>query len=77
MSENQMYKNVLQQVFGSGASFRDGQDISINRVLNKKRVLVVQKTGWGKSLVYFLATKLLRQRGEGVTLIIQPIISTN
>lgn len=75
MSENQMYTNALQQVFGSGASFRDGQDFAINKVLHKKRVLVVQKTGWGKSLVYFLATKLLRQRGEGVTLIISPLLA--
>lgn len=65
----------LQQVFGEKATFRDGQDVAIDRVLQKKRVLVVQKTGWGKSLVYFLATKILRERGDGVTLIISPLLS--
>jgi ATP-dependent DNA helicase RecQ len=70
-----MYTKDLKNVFGSEAIFRDGQDVAIDRVLNKKRVLVVQKTGWGKSLVYFLATKILRQRGEGVTLIISPLLA--
>lgn len=70
-----MYLQELQQVFGANATFRDGQDKAINSILNKKRVLVVQKTGWGKSLVYFLATKMLRERGEGVTLIISPLLA--
>lgn len=70
-----MYSQVLRQVFGPKADFRDGQDVAIERVLQKKRVLVVQKTGWGKSLVYFLATKILRERGDGVTLIISPLLS--
>lgn len=70
-----VYLKELQKVFGSNAVFRDGQDKAINRILQKERVLVVQKTGWGKSLVYFLATKILRQRGEGVTLIISPLLA--
>jgi ATP-dependent DNA helicase RecQ len=70
-----MYLQSLQQVFGSKVSFRKGQDVAIDRILEKKRVLVVQKTGWGKSLVYFLATKILRQRGDGVTLIISPLLA--
>ncbi|MFD2657936.1 RecQ family ATP-dependent DNA helicase [Gracilibacillus thailandensis] len=70
-----MYLQELQKVFGANAAFRDGQDKAINSILNKKRVLVVQKTGWGKSLVYFLATKILRQRREGVTLIISPLLA--
>lgn len=65
----------LQQIFGPYATYRDGQEEAIAHVLNKQRVLVVQKTGWGKSLVYFLATKKLRERGEGVTLIISPLIA--
>ncbi|WP_413378089.1 RecQ family ATP-dependent DNA helicase [Alkalihalobacillus sp. 1P02AB] len=65
----------LCEVFGSNANFRVGQEHAINLVLQKNRVLVVQKTGWGKSLVYFLATRILRQRGEGVTLIISPLLS--
>ncbi len=75
MGENNMYLQILRQVFGQKATFRDGQDVAIDCVVQKKRVLVVQKTGWGKSLVYFLATKILRQQGDGVTLIISPLLS--
>lgn len=57
------------------ASFRDGQWESIEHLLDKKRVLVVQRTGWGKSSVYFLATKLLREQGAGPTLLISPLLS--
>ncbi|WP_227938312.1 RecQ family ATP-dependent DNA helicase [Alkalihalobacillus deserti] len=70
-----MYLTKLKQVFGPDASFRSGQDQAIDRIIKKKRVLVVQKTGWGKSLVYFLATKILREQGEGVTLIISPLLA--
>jgi ATP-dependent DNA helicase RecQ len=38
-------------------------------------VLCVQRTGWGKSAVYFIATALLRQRGGGPTLLISPLIA--
>ena len=57
------------------ADFRDGQWESIERLLNNKRVLVVQRTGWGKSMVYFLATKLLREQGAGPTLLVSPLLS--
>jgi ATP-dependent DNA helicase RecQ len=57
------------------ASFHDGQWESIERLLNHKRALVVQRTGWGKSMVYFLATKLLREQGAGPTLLISPLLS--
>ncbi len=57
------------------ATFRDGQWESIEQLLDQKRVLVVQRTGWGKSMVYFLATKLLRDRGAGPTLLISPLLS--
>lgn len=57
------------------ASFRDGQWECIEQLLNANRVLVVQRTGWGKSMVYFLATKLLRDQGAGPTLLISPLLS--
>ena len=57
------------------ASFRGGQWESIEQLLNRNRVLVVQRTGWGKSMVYFLATKLLRDQGAGPTLLISPLLS--
>lgn len=57
------------------ASFRDGQRESIERLLERKRILVVQRTGWGKSMVYFLASRLLREQGAGPTLLISPLLS--
>lgn len=56
-------------------TFREGQWESIEELLNNNRVLVVQRTGWGKSMVYFLATKLLREKGSGPTLIISPLLA--
>ncbi len=57
------------------AEFRDGQWESISQLLDRRRVLVVQRTGWGKSMVYFLATKLIRESGSGPTLLISPLLS--
>lgn len=59
----------------SAATFRDGQWECIEKLLNNQRVLCVQRTGWGKSMVYFLATKLLRMRGYGPTLLVSPLLS--
>lgn len=64
---------------GSGyaaAHFRDGQEDAIRHVVEGNgRLLVVQKTGWGKSFVYFIATKLLREQGLGPALLISPLLS--
>ncbi|SDS61659.1 ATP-dependent DNA helicase, RecQ-like [Brevibacterium sandarakinum] len=58
------------------AQFRDGQLESIrDLVVGKKRVLVVQRTGWGKSAVYFVATRMLRATGTGPSLIISPLLA--
>ena len=57
------------------ASFRAGQWESVEALLNRRRMLVVQRTGWGKSMVYFLATRLLRDSGGGVSLLISPLLS--
>ncbi|MEM9951422.1 MAG: RecQ family ATP-dependent DNA helicase [Chloroflexota bacterium] len=66
----------LKQALGTDATFREGQWEAINAlVVNRQRVLVVQRTGWGKSLVYFMATRLLRQQGAGVTILISPLLS--
>ncbi|MGI6356588.1 MAG: RecQ family ATP-dependent DNA helicase [Lentisphaeria bacterium] len=58
-----------------GAEFRDGQRESIAQLLSGGRLLVVQRTGWGKSVVYFIAAKLLREQGKGTTLLISPLLS--
>ncbi|WP_199245761.1 RecQ family ATP-dependent DNA helicase [[Phormidium] sp. ETS-05] len=58
------------------ADFREGQWEAIESIIeDKARLLVVQRTGWGKSLVYFLATRLLRDRGTGPTLLISPLLA--
>lgn len=65
----------LKAAYGEEARFRDGQEEAIQGILDGKRTLVVQKTGWGKSLVYFLATKILRKKAGGITLIISPLLA--
>jgi ATP-dependent DNA helicase RecQ len=63
----------------AGADFRDGQLEAItDLVIDRARVLCVQRTGWGKSAVYFVATSLLRSdpdRPAGPTLIISPLLA--
>jgi ATP-dependent DNA helicase RecQ len=58
------------------AVFRDGQEAAIQHVVDGRgRLLVVQKTGWGKSSVYFIATKLLREQGMGPAILISPLLA--
>jgi len=58
------------------AEFRDGQLEAIRDVVvDRARVLCVQRTGWGKSAVYFVATALLREAGAGPTLIVSPLLA--
>ena len=60
----------------SDARFRDDQEAAIQHIVEGKgRLLVVQKTGWGKSFVYFIATKLLREAGHGPALLISPLLA--
>ncbi len=68
---------MLRQALGDAdAEFRDGQFEAISAVVQRRaRLLVVQRTGWGKSLVYFLATRFLREQGAGCTLLISPLLS--
>ena len=70
-------RSLLRQALNNpNADFRDGQWEAIDRLLQEKsRLLVVQRTGWGKSLVYFLATRLLREQGAGPTLLISPLLA--
>jgi len=69
-------ESLLRQMLGADKSFRDGQwePIEAVAVLNR-RVMVVQRTGWGKSIVYFIATKILRDRGAGPALLISPLLA--
>jgi ATP-dependent DNA helicase RecQ len=58
------------------AIFRDDQEAAIRHVVEGRgRLLVVQKTGWGKSFVYFIAAKLLREQRAGPALLISPLLA--
>ncbi len=57
------------------AEFKEDQWKCIDGILNRKKQLVIQATGWGKSMVYFLATKLLREQGNGPTIIVSPLLA--
>ena len=64
---------------GSGqvhAMFRDGQEEAIQQITDgDHRLLVVQKIGWGKSFVYFISTKILREAGCGPALLVSPLLA--
>lgn len=68
---------LLRQATGNpDAQFREHQEQAIEHIVEGRgRLLVVQKTGWGKSFVYFIATKLLREAGLGPTLLVSPLLS--
>ena len=73
----QLALKYLQEMTGNiNATFHIDQWESIEElVVQKNKLLVVQKTGWGKSAVYFISTKILRQQRAGLSIIISPLIS--
>ena len=68
---------LLRKLTGdAGSNFRSGQLGAIRKlVVQHQRLLLVQRTGWGKSAVYFIATRMLRDRGAGPTLLISPLLA--
>ncbi|MEA2269588.1 MAG: ATP-dependent helicase RecQ, partial [Solirubrobacteraceae bacterium] len=67
---------LLRDLAGPEAAFREHQlEAVADLVQDRRRVLCVQRTGWGKSAVYFLATALLRRRGAGPTVLISPLLA--
>ena len=69
-------EELLCAMLGPDARFRDGQlEAILATVEDRARTLLVQRTGWGKSLVYFIATKILREQGSGPALLISPLLS--
>jgi ATP-dependent DNA helicase RecQ len=73
---NRALQLLKQGANNSGATFRDDQEIAIKTLVEENnRLLVVQKTGWGKSFVYFIATKILREAGLGTVLLVSPLLS--
>src|SRR3954470_15054656 len=69
-------EEVLRRLAGEHAVLRDDQWLAIEAlVVDRRRVLCVQRTGWGKSAVYFVATALLREQGSGPTLLVSPLLA--
>jgi len=67
---------ALAALAGPQARLRDDQWTAIHAlVAQRRRALVVQRTGWGKSAVYFVATALLRAAGAGPTVIVSPLLA--
>tara|TARA_R110000764_G_scaffold20693_2_gene52978 strand:- start:25265 stop:27379 length:2115 start_codon:yes stop_codon:yes gene_type:complete len=76
-----MNKHAAEQLLKTAidnddAQFRDGQWEAIDALVNhNQKLLVVQRTGWGKSSVYFISTKIFRDRGKGPTIIVSPLLA--
>ncbi|MGH9201245.1 MAG: DEAD/DEAH box helicase, partial [Vicinamibacterales bacterium] len=66
---------LLRQLCGAQAEFRPHQREAIEDLTQGRRVLVVQRTGWGKSAVYLIATRLIRSDGGGPTILISPLLA--
>ena len=75
MNNKRNADRLLKEMIGQQAEFHDGQYEAIKLALDNKRTLVVQKTGWGKSIVYFIASKLIKEKRGGVTLLVSPLLS--
>jgi ATP-dependent DNA helicase RecQ len=69
--------DLLRRLTGrEDADFRDGQLEAIEQLVDRRgRVLCVQRTGWGKSAVYFVATAMMREAGSGPTILVSPLIA--
>src|SRR5580693_6896283 len=66
----------LRALAGPDAQLREDQWTAIRAlVIDRRRALVIQRTGWGKSAVYFTATALLRARGAGPSVIVSPLLA--
>jgi len=69
-------EDVLRRLAGDSAVLRPDQWTAISALVSDhRRVLCVQRTGWGKSAVYFVATALLRSGGSGPTVIVSPLLA--
>ena len=76
MNRSQAEQLLQTALADPAASFRDGQWEAIDALVNQKqKLLVVQRTGWGKSSVYFISTRIFRDRGMGPTIIVSPLLA--
>lgn len=76
MCQQRALELLRQGVSSPTANFHEDQWEAIDAVVNlRSRLICVQRTGWGKSSVYFISTKLLREQGHGPTIIISPLLA--
>ncbi len=76
MTTRDQAQRLLEQLAGPQAVLRDDQWRAIEAlVVDRRQALVVQRTGWGKSAVYFIAAKLLRGAGHGPAVIVSPLLA--
>ena len=74
--EKEKANKLLQESASGDAEFRSDQWTAIDKLANNRtRLLLIQRTGWGKSTVSFIVTKTLRDNGRGPTLVICPLIA--
>ncbi len=76
MNREQAEELLQKAVDNPNARFRSGQWEAIDAVSNRRaKLLLVQRTGWGKSAVYFVATRIFRDSGRGLTSIVSPLLA--
>ena len=76
MTRNEAQELLRVALDDAEAQFRDGQWEAIDAIVNhQQKLFVVQRTGWGKSSVYFISTRILRDRGAGLTVIVSPLLA--
>ena len=76
MNRDQAQQLLQTALANPAAQFREGQWEAIDALVNQQqKLLVVQRTGWGKSSVYFISTKIFRDRGMGPTIIVSPLLA--
>ncbi|WP_018602258.1 RecQ family ATP-dependent DNA helicase [Mycobacterium sp. 155] len=76
MATREQAQTILEHLAGPAAVLRGDQWTAIEAlVVQRRQALVVQRTGWGKSAVYFIAAKLLRGSGRGPTVIVSPLLA--
>jgi ATP-dependent DNA helicase RecQ len=76
MNQSQAEQLLRQALADENANFRQGQWEAIDELVNHQRkLLVVQRTGWGESSVYFISSRIFRDRGMGPTIIISPLLA--
>lgn len=76
MSKERALNMLRKSIDMPTATFREGQWEAIEKLtIQKEKLLVIQRTGWGKSSVYFISSKILREQGKGPTIIISPLLA--